>query len=106
MGHQACNAAIAVNKRMNPHQAMMRRGSTQDRIRLAEVVVNLLEALQKTRHGAGTDSDMSTDLDVFAAQFAGDDPYTFFRLPGPPPTADPRAITRRNGDGLPGCHRL
>ena len=48
MGHQAGNAAIAVNKRMNPHQAMMRRRRAQDRIRLAEAAVNLLEALRES----------------------------------------------------------
>ncbi len=59
---------------------MMRRTSAQDRIRLAEMVVNFLETLQKARYGAGTDGDMITDPDVFPPQFAGDDPYAFFRF--------------------------
>ena len=48
MRHQAGHTAIAVNKRVNPHEAMMRRRSAQDRIRLAEAAVNLLEAFQES----------------------------------------------------------
>jgi hypothetical protein len=80
MGHQTSNTAVPINERMNPNEAMMSCGRTQDRIRLSEATVDFLEALQETRYGTGTNGDMSADFDVTPAQAAGDDPYPFLRF--------------------------
>src|ERR1019366_1484357 len=80
MRHQTSDAAVPVNERMNPHEAMMCCRRTQDRIRLTEAAVNLLEALQKTRDRTGTNGDMRADFDVTPAQAAGDDSYPFLRF--------------------------
>jgi hypothetical protein len=79
MRPQAGNATIAVDKRVNPHQAEMRRSKAQDRVRFAEAAVNFLKTFQKARYGAGTDGDVRSDLNIPPPQFAGDNPHMFFR---------------------------
>src|SRR5882762_9897237 len=69
---QPYNAAIAVEKRVNPGEAVMRGRGCENGLGLAEFAVNLFEALQEARQGAGTDGEMVADLNSVIAQRAGD----------------------------------
>ena len=50
--HQPRDAAVAVEERVNPQQAVMRRGGRDDGVGLAELAVDLFEAFQEARHRA------------------------------------------------------
>src|SRR5260370_32809089 len=50
---------------------MVGRSRRDDGLGLADISVNLLEALQEAGQGAGTDGDVGSDLYVARAQFAG-----------------------------------
>jgi hypothetical protein len=71
VGHKPRNTPVAVKKRVHPQQAMMSRGSRNDRVRPADFSVNTLEALKEARQSAGADSDVLPDLNVMAPQFSG-----------------------------------
>ncbi len=77
--HQPRDAAVAVEERVNPGEAVMCRRRRKDRLGLAELAVDLFEALQKARHGGRADGDVPADRDIAVAQFAGDDLDLFFR---------------------------
>jgi len=64
MRHQAGDTAIAIQKGMNPNQPMVRRSRRKNGIRFSKPCVGVLEPLQKTRHGSGTDGDMPAYFDV------------------------------------------
>jgi hypothetical protein len=57
---------------MNPGEAMMRGRGCENGLGLAEFAVDLFEALQEPRQGAGADGDMVADLNIVIAQRAGD----------------------------------
>jgi hypothetical protein len=57
---------------------VMRRRGGEDRIGLAKIAIDTLEAFQETGHRAGADGKMPPDLDITAAQFAGDDAEPLF----------------------------
>ncbi len=73
MRHQPRDAAVAVEERVNPQQAVMRGGGGEDCVGLAGMRVDALEAREEARQRAGADRDMLADLDVARAQLAGDD---------------------------------
>ena len=56
---------------MNPQEPVMRRRRAEDRVSFAETAESTLELCEETRHRAGADSHVLTDLDVVRAQFAG-----------------------------------
>src|SRR5215470_3551494 len=64
MRHKASDATVAVHKRVNPYKPVMRRSRSQDGIRLTQSTVNVLEALQESRHSARADGDMPADSHI------------------------------------------
>src|SRR5271156_2630487 len=70
MRHQPRDAAVAVEKRVNPKQAMMGGGGRKDCVRLAEPRIASLELGQKARNRAGANRNMLPDPNVARAQFA------------------------------------
>ena len=52
MRHQAGDAAVAVEERVDPQQPVMRAGGGEDRVGLAEPAIDGLEALKKARQRA------------------------------------------------------
>ena len=52
MRHQPGDAAVAVEERVNPQQAVMRRRRRNDGLGLAELAVDLFEAFQEARQRA------------------------------------------------------
>src|SRR5215469_3053615 len=64
MRHEASDATVAIHKRVNPYKPMMRRSRSQNGIRLTQTTVNVLEALQESRHSARADGDMPTDFHI------------------------------------------
>ena len=78
--HQPRDAAVAVEERVNPQQAVMRRRRREDRVGPAEAAIDFLEALQEAGQGAGADRRDAADLDIAAAQFARHHRDLLFRL--------------------------
>ena len=72
--HQTGDAPIAVEKGVNPQQAVMRGGRGQYGVGPADAAIDLLEAREEPRHGAGADGDVTTDAHVATAQFSRHDP--------------------------------
>ena len=70
VGHQPHDAAIVVRERVYPCQPVMCGRDGEDRFRLAETTVGLLEAFKETGQGTRTDRDVSSDLDIMLAQLA------------------------------------
>ena len=78
MRHQPGDAAVAVKKRVNPQQAMMRGSGRNDGVGLAELAVDLFEAFQEARQRRGADRDVPSHRDIVVAQCARDDLDLFF----------------------------
>ena len=78
MRHQPGDAAVAVEERVNPQQAVMRGGGRNDGVRLAELAVDLFEAFQEARQCGGADGDVPSHRDIAVAQCARDDLDLFF----------------------------
>ena len=74
------HAAIAVHERMYPKQAVVGGSRGDDGLGLADISVNLREAFEEAGHGAPTDGDMTSNLDIAMAKLAGHQSYSFFRL--------------------------
>src|SRR5215469_10921934 len=68
MRHEPCDAAVAVEKRVNPYETVMRRRSREDGLGLSEFAVNLLEPSQETRHSTRADGGVLADLDIMIAR--------------------------------------
>jgi hypothetical protein len=77
MRHQPGHAAVAIEERVNPQQAMVGPRSGNDRLGLADTPVGLLEALQESRDGTGANGDETADLDISFSQFARYNSVTF-----------------------------
>ena len=58
----------------------MRRGRRQDSLRPAQTAIDVLEALQKTGHGTGTDGNVRPDLHIAPAQLTGNDRDVLIRV--------------------------
>jgi hypothetical protein len=71
--HEAGDAAVAVDERVNPKKPVVGSGSSHKRIHLAGVAVDVSEAFEETRDGSGTDGDMLSDLNIAVADCAGVD---------------------------------
>ena len=97
VGHKPRDAPVAIQERVNPEQPVMRRRRREDRIGLAKIAIDALEEFQETGHRTGADGKMPPDLDITAAQFAGDDAKPLFRCAGLPRTAVPPGATHRTG---------
>ena len=70
MGHQACHAAIAIQKGKDPEQAVMRRCGIQDGIYLARFGIGIFEARQKSWDGTGANGHMLAHARItFALNF-------------------------------------
>ena len=80
MRHEPSDTAVAVQKRMNPQEPVMRGSSGQNRVRFAEMVVHVLEAFQESRHSTSADRDVAADSHVPLTQFSGDDANSFHVL--------------------------
>src|SRR5437660_11883010 len=80
MRHEPSDTAVAVQKRMNPQEPVMRGSSGQNRVRFAAMVVHVLEALQESRRSTSADRDMAADFLVPLTQVAGDDEHSFHVL--------------------------
>jgi hypothetical protein len=76
MRHQPRDAAVAVEERVYPREAVMRGGSGKDRLGLAEPAVHLLKASEKARNGRRADGDMLANPDISLAQLARDNLHT------------------------------
>lgn len=77
MGDQTGDAAVAIEKRVDPEQAVVDGGDGEDRFRFADLAVGLVETFQKTGDGAGADGDVVADSDIAGAKLAGDDGGAF-----------------------------
>ena len=62
VGQQASDTPVAVEERVNPQQAVMRGGGSQDRVGFAKIAVDSFEPVQETRHRARTHRDVPADL--------------------------------------------
>jgi len=71
--HEARDAAVAVEERVNPEKAVVRGGGGEDGVGPAEIAVDFSETLEESRHCAGTDGEKAADFHVARAQLAGDD---------------------------------
>ena len=80
MRHQPDNAAVAVEKRMNPDETVMRCRCREYGFGFAEAAIDLLDALQEARYGGRADRDVIADPDITMAQFAGDHFDALLRL--------------------------
>jgi hypothetical protein len=69
MRRQPCDAAIAVEERVNPRQPVMRR--RQDGLGLAQPAVDFFEPPQKTRDRRRTDRYGVANCDVAGTPLAG-----------------------------------
>ena len=67
MRHQPGDAAVAIEERVNPQQAVMRRGGRYDGVRLAEPAIDLFETVQEARQRGGADGDVPSHRDVAVA---------------------------------------
>jgi len=56
---------------MAAQQAMMSRGSRNDRVSPADLSIDVLEALKEARQSAAADSDVLSDLNFMVSQFSG-----------------------------------
>lgn len=65
--HQPRDAAIAVKKRVYPHEAVMCRCRREDGLGLPEAPVDLLEAGEETRYSRRAKGDMAPEHDVTGA---------------------------------------
>lgn len=79
MGDQAGDAAVAVEKWVDPEQAVVDGCGGEDGFRFAGLAVDLGEALQKTGDGAGADGDVVADADVAVAKLTGNNGDAFLR---------------------------
>ena len=80
MRHQTCDATIAIEKRVNPEQTVMRGRGGDDGLRPAQVGVGALELVKKSRYRIRTDRHVSADLDVALAKGAGYDSRSLARV--------------------------
>ena len=67
MRHQARDATIAVEKRVNPKQAMMCRRRCENGIGLSNATIDVFEVFQKPGNSSWTDGDMPRDLYIALA---------------------------------------
>src|SRR5665213_448688 len=79
MRHQARNAAIAVEKWVNPDEAVMRCRRRDYGFGLSEGAINLFETFQEARHSGRADGDVIADFDIGVTQFTGDYFQAFLR---------------------------
>jgi hypothetical protein len=77
MGHQPCDAAIAVKEWVDPQKAVMGSGDRKDRICLSDIAVDIRKSVQKAGHGARTDGNVMAYANISFAQLAGDDALAF-----------------------------
>jgi hypothetical protein len=64
MGDEAGDAAVAVEKGVDPEEAVVSGGGGEKGLGFAEAGVDSGEAFQETGDGAGADGDMVSDADV------------------------------------------
>src|ERR1700730_1146994 len=76
MRHQPRDAAVAVEERMYPREAVMRGRGGKDRLGLTEPAVRLLEPCEKARNGRRADGDMAANPDIGLAQLARNNLHT------------------------------
>lgn len=78
--HHAGDPPVAIQKRMDPEEAVMGSGGGHDRVRRAKAAVDGLEPVKETRHRAGADRGMPTHPHVAFAKDARDNGNTLLRV--------------------------
>ena len=79
MGHETSHAPVAIPERVNPEEAMVRRGGGQDGFRAAQSAVGVSEPVHEARDRARADGQMPPNPNIVLAELTGND---FDFLPG------------------------
>src|SRR5438045_8756525 len=79
MRHQPHDAAVAVEKWVDPREAMVCRGGGENRVGLAKAAIDFFEAFQEARYRGRADGDVAAHHDIAVTQLTLDDPYLFLR---------------------------
>jgi hypothetical protein len=77
VGHEARDAAVAVQERVRPQPAMMRRGCGENAFGLTEPAIDKRKAIQEAGHRARTYRHMEPNFHVSPPDFAGHDFHSF-----------------------------
>ncbi len=91
MRHQTGDAAVPIQKGMEPDQTMMSGGGGKDGFRFPEPAVDLFESMQESRHRTGADGNVAAYLDVAMAKFSWNYSHALFSFG----IFDPQKIIRQ-----------